>query len=260
MLEGPTSDELFGNGTEPETLTEEPTEPRKEESVVESEPVVASPLDEPELAEAPAEQSTEESMEDPFGDEEVDSLDVEDDLQAAPAELEWTEVLRPSRTALSVWKMSSRWSYAAAIYAKGLEEEYYGDSLEQANYAAELLDIELPEFPTPEDEELQAAVIDYLIQAGRSQLAETLAEGYSPEYAALAELAIKSHVLLLVYTPKSQHLDPIVAAIRRAAENSTLPPSLWEELVNLLEQRAPYSEVKAAVLKLHQQVGDYLGG
>ncbi|TWU29892.1 hypothetical protein [Bythopirellula polymerisocia] len=260
----PTSDELFGDNSEPETLSEEPRESLQDAIDTESVPSAETPLDEPQLAESHPEQPTDEPASDLFGEEEAstsaDPVDKLDSEESEPTELEWGEVLRPSRTALAAWKMCSHWSYAAAIYAKGLGVEQYGDSLQHANNAAEILEMELPEFPHSEKDDLQAAVIDYLIHAGRMQLADQLADTRSPEYAALAELAIKSHVLLLVYTPKSQHLEPIVLAIRRAAEDSTLPPSLWEEFVKLLEQRAPYSAVKAAVLKLHQQVGDYLGG
>ena len=101
-------------------------------------------------------------------------------------------------------------------------------------------------------------MIGYLLSSGRTQIAEPLAAKYAPPAGALAELAIKTHVLLLVYTPKSQHLEPIVAAITQAAEDSTLPANLWTELVDLLQARAPFAEVKAAVLRLHTEVAQYL--
>ncbi len=260
--QGPTSDELLGRVSGPETSSENSTASVQEELLAEQSPSAETQLDESLSSESRPEEPAEDSWGDLFAED--DSTDEPEDLtvieKAAPRELEWTAVLRPSREALAAWKMSSRWSYAAAIYAKGLGEDFYGDSLQQATYAAELLDLELPEFPTIEKEDLEAAMIDYLIHTGRTQLADQLAVGYSPEYGALAELAIKSNVLLLVYTPKSQHLGPIVNSIRRAAENSTLPPSLWDELVELLERRSPFSEVKASILRLHQQVGVYLGG
>lgn len=260
--QGPTSDELFGSGSGPETSSEVPTDSVQEEILAEQSPSTETQLDESPSSASRPEESAEDSMGDLFAED--DSTDETEELKVtentAPQELEGTAVLRPSRQALAAWKMSSRWSYAAAINAKGLGEDSYGDSLQQATYAAELLDLELPEFPTIEKEDLEAAMIDYMIHTGRTQLADQLAVEYSPEYAALAELAIKSNVLLLVYTPKSQHLGPIVSSIRRAAENSTLPPSLWEELVELLKRRAPFSAVKASILRLHQQVGVYLGG
>lgn len=169
-------------------------------------------------------------------------------------------VMRPSRTALAAWRTSSRWSLAAAIYAKGQPKDRYQDILDQAAYAGDLVDIELPEFPSSVSSDLQSAVISFLLKDGSLQIADQLSVEYGPEYRALSELAIKTHALLLIYTPKSQQLDPVVADIRQAAENSGLPRKYWNEAVGMLERRAPFAEVKQKVLSMHVEVGDYLAG
>jgi hypothetical protein len=169
-------------------------------------------------------------------------------------------VMRPSRTALAAWRTSSRWSLAAAIYAKEQPEDRYREILDQAAYAGDLVGIELPEFPTSDNGDLQSAVISYLLKDGSAQFADQFSAEYDPEYRALSELAIKTHTLLLVYTPKSQQLDPVVAEIRKAAENSGLPRMYWNEVVGMLERRAPFADVKQKVLAMHAEVGDYLAG
>jgi hypothetical protein len=170
------------------------------------------------------------------------------------------ELMRPSRTALAMWRMSSRWSLAAAIYAKGQPEERYRDSLDQAKYAATLLGVELTSFPVSEGMPLETAVIGYLLDADSASFVKKLGDGYVPEYEALAELAIRTNALLLVYTPKSQQLEPLVKSIRQAAEQSGLPPELWADLVSMLERREPFNVVKQRVLSFHAAVGDYLTG
>ena len=68
--------------------------------------------------------------------------------------------------------MSSRWSMAAAIYAKGQPEEGYRDSLEQATYAADLVGVKLPALPASEGVALETAVISYLLDNGNCSLRE----------------------------------------------------------------------------------------
>jgi hypothetical protein len=169
-------------------------------------------------------------------------------------------VMRPSRTALAVWQMSSRWSFAAAIYAKGQPEDRYRDSLEQATYAAELVGVELPTLPVSEGMDLEAAVIGYLLDGGLAALVNKLSGEFVPEYEALAKLAIRTNALLLVYTPKSQQLDPLILSIRQSAVGSGLPPELWVELVSMLGRREPFADVKQRVLSFHTEVGEYLAG
>jgi hypothetical protein len=84
------------------------------------------------------------------------------------------------------------------------------------------------------------------------------AERFTPAEAALAELAIRSHLLLLVYSPQADIAAEHTAAIRAAAEKSGLPASLWQPLVTLLEDRAPFVAVRPEVFQLHRQVAKYL--
>lgn len=170
------------------------------------------------------------------------------------------ETLRPSRTALAVWQMSSRWSLAAAIYAKNQPEASYRELLDKAAYAADLVGLELPTLPTSAGMNLETAVIGYLLDTGTATFVTKLGENYVPEYEELARLAVRTNALLLVYTPKSEQLDPLIASIRQAAEGSGLPLSLWSELVTMLEERAPFAEVKQRVMAFHTEVSDYLAG
>jgi hypothetical protein len=208
-------------------------------------------------SETPAESSAE------LPDSEDPAVDATSEKETeTPEHFNSTEIatLRPSRTALAAWRMSSRWSLAAAVYAKGQPEESYRDLIDQANYAASLIDMELPRFPTTVSNELQTTVANYLLHEGSEQFADELRGEYPIEYAALAEFAIKSHALLLVYTPKSQQLEPVVESIRAAATNSGLPANYYEKLIDMLERRESFADVKAEVLAMHASIGDYLSG
>ncbi len=164
------------------------------------------------------------------------------------------------RTALAAWRMGSDWSMAAALQAKGRDVESYGEWLEQAREGARLLGVELPELPTYDvDSDRLAGNLTFLLEEAGPRLAGELRELHGADHAALVELATKTHVLLLSYTPNSTRLDPVIAAIRHAAESSGLPESVWRELVDLLTARAEFKQVKAAVFQLHQRAVDFLG-
>lgn len=255
-----TANELFG-APEEVTLTESSEPTSKPEDIPEpamDEQVVSEPQESTDgTSNLASEKPTITNNEEPSATD--DSLFAE----ATPAEelpRHLPEVMHPSRIALAVWRMSSRWSFAAAIYAKGQPEERYRDSLDQAIYAADLVGVELPSFPISEGMPLETAVIRYLLDAGSAAFVNKLDDDYIPEYQALAELAIRTNALLLVYTPKSQQLDPLISSIRQAAEKSGLPPQLWTTLISMLERREPFADVKQEVLSFHAAVGDYLAG
>jgi len=165
------------------------------------------------------------------------------------------------RTAVAAWQFGSKWSLAAAYFAKGLDASRTSKPLKQAGEAALLLEIELPALPENlEKGSLQAATVRYLLEEAGPQLLVQLEESFPADHAALAELAIKTHALLLVYRPDNKDLEPLVSAIGQAAENSGLPESVWRELTDLLRQRSDFASIKQTVFNLHDHAADYLAG
>lgn len=191
---------------------------------------------------------------------EVENTPILEDSAVDFSTMPTTELMRPSRTAYAVWRMSSRWSMAAAIYAKEQPVDRYRDFLDQAAYAADIVGVDLPPLPVSDGIPLEIAVISYLLDSNSNMIVQSLDDDYDPAYGALAELAIRTNALLLVYTPKSQRLDSLIASIRQSAENSHLPPELWLELITMLERRDPFADVKQRVLAFHTEISDYLAG
>lgn len=249
-----TTEELFDTATDTSDAAEQPTEvvtdtePSTEEPVKTEVAATESLTPEPALPSVP----------EPAEAVEADELFAED--ERAPESATERTTLEPSPEALAVWRMASRWSLAAAVYAKGQATDQHSELLEEAQRAAETVGTTLPEFPPSAESNHEKAVIDFLLTTGTANLTAPLADKYSSQYAALATLATKSNALLLVYTPKSQQLDPLIAEIKQAAENSGLPAELWANLVSMLDQRAPFADVKREVLAFHTAVGSYLAG
>jgi len=148
-----------------------------------------------------------------------------------------------------VWQAASQWSLAAAIYAKGLDAQRYGPILDQANAAAQQLGIELPPLPTAgTDSQREASVIDSLRGEPAATLVQSIADRFTPAEAAAADLAIRTRLLLLTYTPRSAAAGEQAAAVRQSAEASGLPADVWQPLVELLDERAPFAAVRPELL------------
>jgi hypothetical protein len=148
---------------------------------------------------------------------------------------------------------------AAALQAKGRNSDSYSGQWKKALEDAEQLGIALPELPThAEDADRLTENLNFLLEAAGPRLASLLSRQYGTREAALAELATKTHVLLLSYTPSSTRLEPVIASILQAARRSELPESVWQELVDLLTARADFQLVKAAIFRLHKRAAAYL--
>ncbi|HCK42095.1 MAG: hypothetical protein MKZ95_03480 [Pirellulales bacterium] len=165
-----------------------------------------------------------------------------------------------ARNALATWRMASKWSFAAARLAKGQGPDRYAEELEQAQYAARLIQVELPDLPKDLPEKgREKALVAFLLTDAGPKLSRQLLEQFDKRHAALADLAIRTHVLLLIYTPKNPRIADILSEVQQAAQDSDLPEKVWIELVNLLESRAEFKKVKMAIYELHRQAFVVLG-
>jgi hypothetical protein len=140
-----------------------------------------------------------------------------------------------------------------------LDASRYQPILDEAVAAANKLEVELPPLPTSEQSgALEATVIEGLRGESAVALTSAMANRFGSAEAALADLAVRSHLLLLTYSPRSGDATLQAEALRRAAEGSGLPAQVWEPLVKLLEERAPFDAVKRAALELDGRVANHL--
>ena len=256
---------------EPIDSPSQPVVLREENPPEQSPPPSAEQLFVDEKPAAPAEQQPE---------EESMWVGLESELPAAtpnkpapPAEIEWLDetsengqreiVANPTRTdprtALAAWRVGSKWSLAVGVYGIGKQSDRYGDIWKQADSAAQSLGIQLP--PLPEyvaQEDLLSAATDSLLGDSSVQLTDAVSNEHSDMHRALCDLAIKTHALLLIYSPDNSDLETLLAEIRQAAEDSALPERLWQPVLESLEEIADFQDVKRAVFELHDKATDYL--
>lgn len=179
-----------------------------------------------------------------FGDASTDS--------AAPA------VEAPAATPAQrrlIWQAAGKWSLAAAMFAKQLPAERFEPMQKEADASAAELGVALPSLPTPAAGQTpEQAVVATLNGEPTANLIATTAERFGAEAGALADLAIRTNLLLLTYSPRRDDVAAEAAQLRSIAESSGLPNDAWTPLAKLLEEGAEYVAVRTAIFDLHRRV------
>jgi hypothetical protein len=161
----------------------------------------------------------------------------------------------------AAWHLGSRLSLAALASDRRLAANNVPIWFEDAKAAAKLLGTSITDLPEPaaaDDKSLiSSQAFDYLVTKAKP-IGRDIAKQHGPEDAALFEIAIKSNLLLLMYTPEAPAGNSIAAAILQAAPKAKLPDELWKPLVEALNKQAPQSDVRTAVRTMHVNVDRYL--
>jgi hypothetical protein len=174
------------------------------------------------------------------------------------------DVAEPSDSAKvrrAVWTLGSRLSLAALAHDRHMAANSIPTWLDEAHSACKVLGTTVPELPEPAaagDTSLGSRqVIDYLLAQGQ-RIGGELAKRYGPEQAALFEVALKSNILLLLYSPGSDATNSIAAAISRAAPQAELPDVLWWPLIERISRKDSLEEIRTSVRQMHRDVDKYL--
>jgi hypothetical protein len=176
-----------------------------------------------------------------------------------------TVEVKPKRPVLNArrvaWILGDRLSFAALAHDRGLAPESIPKWFGDAQTAAKLLGTSVEALPEPastgDASPASQQVINYMIAQGR-RIGGDVAQKHGRETAALFEVALKSNILLLLYSPNSPATNSIAAAISRAAPQGGLPRELWNPLLETLNKGASLAEVQTAVRKMHADVNQFL--
>ena len=184
------------------------------------------------------------------------------ELSPAPNQEAATPVDAPAATPAQrrlIWQAGGKWSLAAAMFAKQLPSERLDPMLKEANDAATELGLSLPPLPTPAAEQTpEQAVVATLSCESAASLVATITEQFGKEAGALADLAIRTNLLLLTYSPRRDDVAAEADQLRAIAESSGLPSDAWTPLVKLLEERGEYIAARSAIFDLHRRVENLL--
>jgi hypothetical protein len=161
----------------------------------------------------------------------------------------------------AAWLLGNRLSLAALANDRGVATANVPVWLEDARTVAKFLGTRFADLPEPaapgDGASASRQVVNYLLVHGQ-QIGRELAKQHSAEESALFEIALKSNILLLLYTPGTSAGNSIAVAISQAAPQANLPAELWQPLVDALNEQATQADVRAAVGKMHLDVDQYL--
>jgi hypothetical protein len=163
-------------------------------------------------------------------------------------------------TRLDAWLLGSHLSLAALANDRGLAPENVQKWLESAKAHAAALGVvlaDLPEKSVTGNQTTSRQVLSYLFVQGQ-QIGRELAKQHGADHAALVEVALKSNLLRVLYSPGSGTTEAISGAIAQAAPRADLPATLWQPLLDLLAAKADPAEVRKAVQSFHAEVERHL--
>jgi hypothetical protein len=161
----------------------------------------------------------------------------------------------------AAWLLGNRLSLAALANDRGVATANVPVWLADSRTVAKFLGTSVADLPGPagpgNDAAASRQVINYLLVNGQ-RIGRELSKQHSGEESALFEIALKSNILLVLYTPGASAGNSIAVAISQAAPQANLPAEFWQPLVDALHKQAPEADVRAAVWKMHIDVDQYL--
>lgn len=160
-------------------------------------------------------------------------------------------------TKAASWILGDKMSLAAIAYGRGLDQATVDKLLDDAKQIAQMLGVTVSPLP-PKDannSKTLATLIQYLIKGDGWATGTAILNKYDNAHATLFEVSVKSNLLLLLYAPGDD--SGIGAIIKARCESIGLPRSLWSNLVNLIQRKATYDQVKDEVFKLHKDVASH---
>jgi hypothetical protein len=167
----------------------------------------------------------------------------------------------PVPTRLDAWLLGSHLSLAALANDRGLAPENVQKWLESAKLHAAALGVAVADLPAAaaggSSQSTSREVLNYLFVQGQ-QIGRKLARRHGADHAALVEVALKSNLLRVLYSPGAGTTEAISGAIAQAAPRGNLPATLWQPLVDLLAAKADAAEVRKAVQSFHAEVERHL--
>jgi hypothetical protein len=157
------------------------------------------------------------------------------------------------------WLLGDNLSIAALLYNQGAPQDTVDRFLGKAKKIADIFGLEVKPFPAKAgtSSASSADMIHYLIAGDGAALGSTLAHKYNDAHGVLFEVAVKSNLLILLYSPGDDLGQSIASVIKSRLTAIHLPENLWINVVTLVNKKGEVDAVKEAVFKMHKDVADY---
>ena len=161
----------------------------------------------------------------------------------------------------AAWSLGSTLSLAAIANDRAVAEDRVAGWFETSRQQAEALGTvvaDLPPRPTADQVDPEGRrAMEYLLAQGQV-IGPHLAATFGDDHNALFEVALKSNLLLVRYQPQAPVAELLAAAISDASERADLPPEVVQPVLTLVEQGAPWMDVRNAVFDMHALVEQHV--
>lgn len=158
------------------------------------------------------------------------------------------------------WELGSTLSLAGAMHAQNIDKSLVERRFALAAAAASKAGIRLPALPARTGRKVDdsATVLNYLLNVTGSPIGNILAKNNGAENAAIFEIALKSNILLMLYSPGDSTSNAIAGVIRKRRSAAGLPSGMTDPLLQLLDTQAGYEQVKAELFRLHETAPPFI--
>jgi len=163
----------------------------------------------------------------------------------------------PAIAKVGAWMLGEKLSLSAIMYFRKGDRGVLGE----AQDIAAKLGVPRPEFPADKPKQGDPGltkVLDYFGKGGGANVATDLRRVYAEEHGSLYEIAVRLIMVWDLYRFDPAFADPMAKSLRTKAILIALPDQLWRPTLSLVEKRAKYEDVKAAVLKADEDTLSYL--
>lgn len=169
--------------------------------------------------------------------------------------------VKSARAALTSWKLGIAWATGSWGHTMGTASTDEVIKLaDRSSALAGAMGVKLQAPPDPSKKrstDLPTAV-GWLAGKGSIPVAEQIGKNYDEQAAATFLLAVRSRLVLVMYSPKGPFNDELAKAIPETAERAKLPKELWMPLLSKINQNKPTEEIKTAIDAFDQKVEEHL--
>jgi hypothetical protein len=172
-------------------------------------------------------------------------------------------ITAPALSKAATWRLGDNLSLAAILYGEDKDpgtDQVFSKAKKLADALGVDIGVDIKSFPakSSKSRSTQSQMIHYLIKGDGALIGLVLGRKYDDEHEILYEVSVKSNLLLLLYGPGDGTANTIGDLVKSRSEQIGLPSRLWVGVVTAINNERPWNEVRDAVFKMHEDVGNYL--
>lgn len=156
--------------------------------------------------------------------------------------------------------LGSSLGLSMALYNANANASATTKVVDKTRLLARMIGKQLPEYPTLSKNRSsnQSTLLRFAVKKVGSPYAKAVRDRYDDDHMKLFEMGLKANLLLLIYQPEQTSVKSIGKAISDSAKTNAIPRAIWVDLVEAIDEGAPFAEIKGHVMALNRDVSQHL--